>query len=72
MEETSIPPYSPSEIAKLASEGKVAQVYENLASVYRFFVAQGKEAPSEYKALHMTMLIGEIRSGIPRLKNATG
>jgi len=72
MEETSIPPPSPSEIAQLVAEGKVGQAYENLASVYRFFVTLGKEAPGEYKALHMAMLLGEIRSRIPNSKNVTG
>jgi hypothetical protein len=72
MEKVAIPPCSAEEIARLVSEGKVAQAYENLASTYRFFVAMEKEAPGEYKALHMTMLIGEMRSRVPRSKNAPG
>ncbi len=57
------------EIGELASKGDLAKAYNCLTEVYRFFLEKGAEAPGEYKALHMVLLVGEMRSEIPSVKS---
>ena len=65
MENQSPPPWSALEISKMASKGDLKEAYLALSDVYLFFIKRGLEATGEYKALHMAMLVGEIRSRIP-------
>ena len=66
MPNSETPPWSASEIGKWATSGDLEKAYISLSEVYRHYLERGVEAPGEYKALHMTLLIGEIRAEMPR------